>query len=232
MSLMRAIAALFSLIYILFFASGAYAKSEEELFWLLVDRRIDEERVLSEFEAHVGNDFEINKRFSSGPTTRDSFLRVAAYRGFTQVTKFLLSHGADPNLVLEEKICSPLGTALMGGHEDVAFLLLKNSADTGLPICWPAGGRNIGDSVIMYDLSLQMTEIIMRRHAELGYDLSPAILHRAIATDNFEIAALYLDLTPNYRNEKSLTLAKSRSERIYNLLLSSWPELRLGPFNQ
>jgi len=65
---------------------------------------------------------------------------------------------------------------------------------------------------------------VMRRHAALGEDLSPKILYFSIVNNDLEVAKLYLELMPEYRDPEMLKLAKSNSSEIFIILKENWAQ--------
>lgn len=61
-----------------------------------------------------------------------SALHLAAFFGRTDAVRFLLARGADPNLwATGDLIVQPLHSAVAGGHEEVARLLVDAGAEVG-----------------------------------------------------------------------------------------------------
>ena len=65
---------------------------------------------------------------------------------------------------------------------------------------------------------------VMRRHAALGEDLSPKILYFSIVNNDLEVAKLYLELMPEYRDPEMLKLAKSNSSEVFIILKENWAQ--------
>ena len=61
-----------------------------------------------------------------------------AGRGETAAVKLALDHGADPNVLDDERHGTPLAWAASAGHLDAARLLVDRGADPSLPRCIPA----------------------------------------------------------------------------------------------
>ncbi len=70
----------------------------------------------------------VDERSADGFTA----LHLAAFFGRTDAVRFLLARGADPNLwATGDLIVQPLHSAVAGGHEEVARLLVEAGAEVG-----------------------------------------------------------------------------------------------------
>lgn len=74
--------------------------------------------------------FDINARH---PQTGGPPIFIAAQCGHTDAVRYLLEHGADPNVALQENWISPLNVAAQNGFADVVKLLIEHGADVNMP---------------------------------------------------------------------------------------------------
>lgn len=208
------------------YSENSFSDEVEELYWSLVDRGKSEEYILEKNNISKTSADKLNRIYGASSRFEDSVLRIATYRGFGTIVRQILDLGASPNIELKNN-CSPLGVAISEARSDLVIQLIEYGADTRLPVCWNyTTGRFVSVDVAInhYELSDEARMSVMRRHAALGEDLSPKILYFSIVNNDLEVAKLYLELMPEYRDPEMLKLAKSNSSEVFIILKENWAQ--------
>ncbi|KAJ4152838.1 hypothetical protein LMH87_009358 [Akanthomyces muscarius] len=151
---------------------------------------------VASFHGHVGmvkrllaDGVDVNVRAKSG-----SPLHLAARKGYEEVVRLLLTHGADANATLQFDHQTPLLDAVCGGNVGIARLLLDHGATVNIN----AASRTHGPTALPIAVTnghAPLTALLLERGANIeaqdGYGCT--VLQIAIANEDAVLVALLLD---------------------------------------
>ena len=118
-------------------------------------------------------------------------LLVAAVRGYTQMVELLLQAGADPNIMHQEAVSTPLSQASSKGFFDIVQLLLRYNANPNLQ-------TSLGQTALMAAASNGFTNIVRlllqaKAQVNLRNDNGLSALLYAIKSGNSEVVDILLE---------------------------------------
>ncbi|MFM8453404.1 MAG: ankyrin repeat domain-containing protein [Gammaproteobacteria bacterium] len=159
------------------------------------------------FDSIKNNDFEkTTKMIENGhPIDRvllkdnlqTSPLYLAAYYGDSELVKFLLKHGADPNKIDEYFKETPLITAVKKRKKDIIKILIENKANIHLNM-----DKNKNNNALY--IATSMNDLDMVKYlVDLGYDLNTTLNQKDWSPLDIAIMGDYKDIFEFFLSKKA-----------------------------